>query len=177
LNTLRAGPLVLEPQVASHAAEMFLVLSDPAIYEFENAPPESQAWLERRFTKLESRSSANGSEQWLNWVVQLPSGELTGFVQATVTRESVAYVAYVFASKFWRRGIGSASVGAVLTELAANYAAHTFAAVLKTRNYRSLALLQRLGFTTTIPSGLAPIERESDELVVYKPLGHGQNAA
>jgi hypothetical protein len=48
VHILRAGALVLEPQVAAHAAEMFRVLGDPAIYEFENAPPESEAWLARR---------------------------------------------------------------------------------------------------------------------------------
>jgi hypothetical protein len=29
----------LEPQVVAHAEEMFLVLSDPAIYEYEGQPP------------------------------------------------------------------------------------------------------------------------------------------
>ena len=52
MNTIRVGSLVLEPQVAAHAAEMFAVLSDPALYELENAPPESQAFLERRFALL-----------------------------------------------------------------------------------------------------------------------------
>lgn len=63
---LFAGTLVLEPFVATHAAEMFQVLSDPAIYEFENSPPESVEWLERRYGRLESRCSLDGSQLWLN---------------------------------------------------------------------------------------------------------------
>jgi hypothetical protein len=33
MNRVSAGSLVLEPQIAAHATEMFDVLSDPAIYE------------------------------------------------------------------------------------------------------------------------------------------------
>ncbi len=153
---------------------MFVVLSDPAIYEFENAPPASLAWLTQRFTKLASRRSADGTEQWLNWVVRLPSGELAGYVQATVTNEAFAYVAYEFASQYWRRGIGSAAVGAVLDELAANYAVETFVAVLKARNYRSVALLRRLGFSDTQASGLRHIDRDADETVMFKPHDRGE---
>ena len=42
---------VLEPQVAAHAEAMFVVLSDPAIYAYENAPPESLEWLRKRFER------------------------------------------------------------------------------------------------------------------------------
>ena len=95
MNTLIAGNLRLEPQAAAHALEMFQVLSDPAIYEFENAPPESFDWLETRFRKLETRLSGDGAEQWLNWVIRLPSGRLAGYVQASVLAEPVAYIAYI----------------------------------------------------------------------------------
>jgi [ribosomal protein S5]-alanine N-acetyltransferase len=171
LNTLVAGDLVLEPQVVAHAAEMFLVLGDPAIYEFENAPPESLVWLEQRFVKLESRRSADGTEQWLNWVIRLPSGELAGYVQATIASEFVAYIAYELASKFWRRRVGSTAVGAVLAELAKTYHMRTFAAILKARNVRSAALLRHLGFGSQRPAGLTPIEHQSDEMVMYKASG------
>ena len=39
MNTLNAGDLRLEPQTAAHAAPMYALLCDGAIYEFENAPP------------------------------------------------------------------------------------------------------------------------------------------
>jgi len=167
VNTLIAGNLRLEPQVVAHAAEMFAVLSDPAIYEFENAPPESFDWLETRFRKLETRRSRDGSEQWLNWVIRLPSGRLAGYVQATVLAEPVAYVAYELGSAFWRQGIGSAAVRAVLRELADRYGVRTIVAVLKARNFRSEALLRHLGFTDTPPAGLAPIDVDADEIVRY----------
>jgi hypothetical protein len=40
---------------------MFEVLGDPAIYEFENAPPTDLARLTQRFTRLETRVSPDGS--------------------------------------------------------------------------------------------------------------------
>lgn len=175
MKSLRAGALLLEPQTRCHAAEMFRVLSDPAIYEFENAPPESVRWLEDRFGRLESRSSADGSEQWLNWVVRVPTGELAGYVQATVMTQGLAYVAYEFASKFWRQGVGRSSVNAVLEELSAGYSVRSAVAVLKARNFRSLALLRNLGFAPDPAPGLASINCQADERVMYKPLGPGEN--
>src|SRR5438046_61536 len=84
MRVIETGSLTLEPQTAAHAEEMFAVLSDPAIYEYENEPPPSLEWLRARFTKLESRRSPNGREQWLNWVIRLPTSELIGYVQATL---------------------------------------------------------------------------------------------
>jgi [ribosomal protein S5]-alanine N-acetyltransferase len=169
MRTLRTGAFVLEPQTAAHAPEMFAVLSDPAIYEFENAPPESEAYLLERFTKLESRQSRDGSEQWLNWVIRLPSGELAGYVQATVTQTGLAYVAYELASRFWRQGIGSASVQAMLDELSTHYRVTQFYAVLKARNFRSEAMLKALGFALHHDPEAAGIECEPDEIVMHRP--------
>jgi RimJ/RimL family protein N-acetyltransferase len=164
-----SGDLVLEPQVAAHAAEMFSVLSDPAIYEFEHSPPSSEAWLRERFAKLESRTSGDGTERWLNWVVRLPSGDLAGYVQATVTGTGVAHIAYVLASRFWGKGIGRAAVQAMLHELASQYGARDFVATLKAANYRSVALLAGLGFGETIPEHIDLGTPEADEIVMHKP--------
>ena len=100
MRTVLTPRLCLEPQIAAHADEMFAVLSDPAIYEFENAPPASVEWLRQRFTRLETRRSADGSEHWLNWVVRLPSSGLVGYVQATVSAGGNAAIAYELASRF-----------------------------------------------------------------------------
>jgi [ribosomal protein S5]-alanine N-acetyltransferase len=139
VNAVRAGTLVLEPQVGAHAAEMFAVLSDPALYEFENAPPESQAFLERRFSLLESRVSPSGAEHWLNWVIRT-------------------------------------AVRAMLAELAARYGVRTVSAVVKVRNYRSLAFLHSLGFAADPPRGQPAVRHEPDEVVMYKSLGTANNA-
>ena len=46
MRTIAAPPYVLEPQLSAHAHDMFAALSDPAIYEFENAPPLDEEWLQ-----------------------------------------------------------------------------------------------------------------------------------
>ena len=42
-HVIRTPRTALEPQTAVHAAEMFVVLQDPRIYEHENEPPASEA--------------------------------------------------------------------------------------------------------------------------------------
>jgi ribosomal-protein-alanine N-acetyltransferase len=163
MNRVRVGAIVLEPQIAAHAVEMFAVLSDPLIYEFENASPESLAYLTERFAKLESRASPDGAEQWLNWVVRLSDGTLAGFVQATITLDRTAQIAYVLAARFWRRGIGTAAVNGMLGELAATYGVRWCTATLKARNHRSRALLQRLGFESSR-------SEQFDEIVMHKTI-------
>lgn len=156
---------------------MFAVLSDPAIYEFENAPPRSEDWLAERFAKLETRASADGGERWLNWVVRLPDGALAGYVQATVLNSGSAFVAYELASRYWRQGIGSSAVEAMLGELKLQYSVREFIAVFKAKNYRSLALLQSLGFEQGGPEHVAVAEPEPDERVMFKRAGPGEHAA
>jgi RimJ/RimL family protein N-acetyltransferase len=147
MRTLSTRRLVLEPQVVGHAEEMFHVLGDPAIYAFENEPPESLDWLRERFRKLESRRSADGKEFWLNWVVRVPGEPAIGFVQATVHAGGWADVAYVFSSAHWGKGYASEAVEEMLEELAATWGVTRFEAVYKTANVRSRRLLDRLGFT------------------------------
>src|SRR6266850_5090597 len=117
MHVIRAGRFTLEPQVAAHAEEMLAVLSDRAIYQYENEPPPSVEWLRERFAKLETRRSADGREQWLNWVIRLPTSELIGYVQGTVHSNGQAAIAYELSSKYWGRGIASQAVQAMITEL------------------------------------------------------------
>jgi len=161
MRRLAAARITLEPQVAAHAAEMFVVLQDPRIYEFENAPPPSEPWLCERFAALESRHSPDGSEHWLNWVVRLHSGEAIGYVQATVEPGGRAFVAYVLASPWWGKGFASEAVRAMTEDLRAHYGARHFVAVFKRRNGRSRRLLERLGFAFV---SLADIEEDEDAM-------------
>jgi len=168
MRTLAAGELVLEPQMAAHAEAMFAVLSDPRIYEYENAPPASVDWLRERFRKLETRLSADGQELWLNWVIRLPDGELAGFVQATVSAGGRAAIAYELASAHWGRGIAYHAVQAVIDELVDCFGVHTLYAVLKRDNRRSLRLLERLGFAALLPDERIARPVEPGELLMHR---------
>jgi RimJ/RimL family protein N-acetyltransferase len=168
MRTIITPSLRLEPLSVRHAPEMFSVLSDPAIYEFENEPPASEAALARRYAILERGHSQDGRETWLNWIVRLPSGEAAGYVQATVIGSGSCYVAYELVSRHWRQGIGSAAVAAMLSELRANYGVRLYVAVLKARNFRSLALLRKLGFQPGSEAQVAEFGAASDELVMVR---------
>ena len=163
MRIVHGDGLVLEPQREAHAEEMFALLCDPAIYEYENEPPRSLPWLRERFRKLESRRSPDGREQWLNWVIRLPSSQLAGYVQATVHSDGRAAIAYVLASAWWGRGIARRAVKAMTEELAETHGVRTLSAVFRQDNHRSRHLLERLGFSPASPQRHAQLEVEAGE--------------
>jgi [ribosomal protein S5]-alanine N-acetyltransferase len=170
MRSVAAQSLTLEPQAAAHAPEMFAVLSDPAIYEYENAPPASLEWLRARFEKLESRRSADGREQWLNWVIRLPGTGLVGYVQATVRADGSAGIAYELASAHWGKGLGRQAVSAMMRELAAYHHATSFTAVAKRANLRSTRLLERLGFVSGGEEMRSRLGVEEDEVLMVRAV-------
>ncbi len=165
MRVIATARFTLEPQIAAHAEEMFVVLSDPAIYEYENQPPPSLEWLRTRFTKLETRLSADGREQWLNWVIRVPTSALIGYVQATV-RPGHAAIAYELSSAYWGRGLGRGAVKAMLSELVEHYKVRSLFAVLKRDNLRSVRLLERLGFSLASPEQHVAPKAEAGEVLM-----------
>ncbi len=176
MRTLALDGLTLEPQVAAHAPEMFDVLSDPAIYTFENEPPSSLEALTQRFVRLEERRSPNHQETWLNWVVRLHPGDgqprpLIGYVQATLDPSGRCTIAYEFHSAHWGQGHATRAVQAMLDECARQHGAQRYDAVLKKENLRSFHLLRRLGFTEASPEALAAVDHvEHDERWMQRAL-------
>lgn len=171
MRTLHAGSLTLEPQTAAHAEEMFAVLGDPAIYEYENQPPASLEWLRARFERLESRRSADGTEQWLNWVIRISGTGLIGYVQATVRGDGSAAIAYELSSAYWGRGFARRAVEAMLAELVERYRVVMLFAIAKRKNARSTGLLSRLGFAPAGPERAAARAIEPDEILMVRDLG------
>lgn len=168
MRTIATARLALEPQVAAHADEMFVVLADPAIYEHENEPPASVEWLRERYRRLESRRSPDGREWWLNWVLRLPSLQLAGYVQATVHPDARAGIAYELASRHWGQGLAQEAVRAMIAELVATYGVRRLTAVLKATNRRSLRLLERLAFSPGPPELHVKLGVEPDELLMVR---------
>jgi len=162
----------LEPQLAAHAEAMFAVLSDPAIYEYENEPPPSLQWLRDRFARLESRRSSDGSEEWLNWVVVFrETSALIGYVQATVRSDGTAAIAYELSSSRWGRGFGSEAVQGMIDELVCCHRVRSLTAVLKRENFRSRRLLERLGFSVAPGELRTRLHVADDELLMIRDAG------
>jgi ribosomal-protein-alanine N-acetyltransferase len=171
MRTLVTGDLTLEPQAAAHAAEMFVVLSDPAIYTYENAPPASVEALRARYERLESRRSGDGAEQWLNWVIRRAGSGLIGYVQATVRTNGSAAIAYELASPHWGHGFGRRATQAMVDELVERYRVTALFAVAKRENARSIRLLERLGFRPAGGEVRALSSVEPDEVLMVMAAG------
>lgn len=170
MRTIHISELTLEPLLPAHAEAMFVVLSDPAIYAYENQPPASVDALRARYVRLEKRQSPDGSELWLNWVIRLPNAALIGYVQATVKADRSALIAYELASPFWGRGLGSRAVTAMIDELRERYRTRELWALLKQKNHRSMRLLARLGFAPAGHAQSLAQGAEIDEAVMHRAL-------
>jgi ribosomal-protein-alanine N-acetyltransferase len=148
VSVIAGDGVTLEPQMASHAAELYAVISDPSLYEFiDQKGPVSEAALRERLVKLETRLSPDGTEHWLNWIVRNPAGEMVGYVQATVTPDHSAEIAYVLGRAYWRKGYATAACRAMIAELRSSYGVTRLTATLDPANDASLALLRKLGLS------------------------------
>ena len=125
---------------------MFAVLSDPAIYEYDNAPPLSVESLRDRYALLESSAEADDGPRCLNWIVRPRSREAIGYVQASLYDNGAATIGYELASAYWGRGYGGEAVEAMITGLTGVHRIRLLTAVVKRANARSRRLLERLAF-------------------------------
>jgi RimJ/RimL family protein N-acetyltransferase len=161
MQTLHTQRLVLEPLVAAHADALYPLLCDPRQLEYldEGAPASLDA-LRNRYTRLESRRSADGREHWLNWAIVAPAitADAIGFVQSTVLEDGRAWVAYEVGCAWWGRGIATEATRAMIDHLALGYAVTQCMATVDQRNARSWRLLERLGFARADPQAAAALD-------------------
>ena len=166
MRTLRSETLTLEPLLESHADAMFEVLSAPQIYAYiPGKPPESVAALRERYRRLESRHSADGTQQWLNWIVRLQSGACAGFVQATVHPRRTADFAFAFAPQHWGRGVAFEASTLAITSLFEDFDATALYCTIDPANGRSLRLVGRLAFQEIAPREYPHGASEPDDRV------------
>jgi ribosomal-protein-alanine N-acetyltransferase len=140
--------LVLEPLLPSHAATLFPLLRDEALYRFiPQEPPTTIEEVEARYRRLAARRSPDGSEVWLYWAARLRStGEYLGVFQATARPDATALIAYTVFVPFQGHGYAHEGCRAVLDALASSYAVKLAIAEIDTRNFASIALVESLGF-------------------------------
>ena len=113
---IQTSRLQLIPQLSQHAEEMFRVLKHPSLYEFTGGkPPTSEESLTIRFKQLESRTSPDGYDYWLNWVIKDEKSDLIGYVQATVSSHEAT-----IGSKWQKRGYAVEAASALIHWLKKN---------------------------------------------------------
>lgn len=106
---LRAEPfatarLDLLPLRVDHAAEMAVVLGDPALHTFIGGSPSTPRALLARYERLVA-GSPDPSVSWCNWVLRLRDADRpVGTVQATVTGRDHAEIAWVVGTPWQGRG-------------------------------------------------------------------------
>jgi [ribosomal protein S5]-alanine N-acetyltransferase len=140
--------LVLEPLTVAHADELLAPLADPRLYtHVPQDPPVSLAALRERFVFLGTRRSPVGDQLWLNWVMRdKHDGRCRGRVQATVTTEARAWIAYEVFPEYWGRGLATEACRRMMEWLIDALGVRQFAAEVDSLNNASLRLLDRLGF-------------------------------
>ena len=145
---LQTPRLLLGPLLPTHATRLFEHLQDERLYRFiPQDPPTSPRAPEDRYRFLSSRRSPDGQEAWLNWAVrERSSGDYAGTLEATVSKDSTATIAYTVFVPYQRRGIAAGACGRLLEHLFEGYRVGAVAAEIDTRNVASLALVESLGF-------------------------------
>jgi ribosomal-protein-alanine N-acetyltransferase len=145
---LHTQRLDLEPLCAAHADELWLPLADPRLYTHvpQDAPQSLQA-LRERFVLLSTRRSPRGDQLWLNWVMrERRDGHCRGRVQATVTTDARAWIAYEVFPPHWGQGFAIEGCRCMIGWLIDQLGVQQLAAEVDSLNSASLRLLERLGF-------------------------------
>jgi ribosomal-protein-alanine N-acetyltransferase len=148
LKMLQTRRLRLEPLEESHASALFPGLQHGALYEFiGDRAPESVTMLGERYRGLSTRRSPDGRESWLNWALwSLPADGYVGWIQATVHPDRSVDIAYVLFHEAWGQGYAREAVAELIEHLRHDWSARNIRATVDTRNVRSIALLEALGF-------------------------------
>jgi ribosomal-protein-alanine N-acetyltransferase len=146
MHALVTPRLRLEPLLAAHADALYPVLADARMAAYvDQPPPPSVDALRERYRRLESRSSPEGGEAWLNWAVRTEAGVI-GVVQATVQADRRAWIAYEIGVAHWGRGFATEAVRAMVAQLIDHDRVTQCLATVDARNERSWRLLERLQF-------------------------------
>ncbi|MFI6324994.1 GNAT family N-acetyltransferase [Nonomuraea sp. NPDC050556] len=139
--TLVTRRLRLLPLQVSHAEEMAVVLSDPALHTFIGGTPATVEALRARYTRMIA-----GSPAWCNWVIEL-DGHLVGTVQATIGPDD-AEIAWVVGTPWQGQGIAKEAAMALVAWLRGQ-GAGVITAHIHPDHHASAAVAVAVGLTPT----------------------------
>jgi RimJ/RimL family protein N-acetyltransferase len=147
-DTISTPRLDLLPLRVSHAAEMAVVLSDPALHTFIGGSPCSPAALRDRYERLVA-GSPDPSVSWCNWVLrEKEESRLVGTVQATVSG-AVAEIAWVVGTSWQGRGFASEAARGLVARLGQQSSVRTVVAHIHPEHTASAAVARAAGLALT----------------------------
>ena len=164
-----AGP-ELEPLGPQHAAAMFAVLAEPALYRFlDYGPPPSVEYLHELYSRLARGAPRDSGQAWINWVI-LDRGTPAGYVQATVVpSKAEAWIAYVLGTAHQGRGLATRACRALIEHVEREHGVSRWLATVEHDNAPSIALLERLGMRPARDDEAAARELTASERLYLAP--------
>ncbi|QJT01907.1 GNAT family N-acetyltransferase [Streptomyces asoensis] len=153
LSTVPAEPfatarLDLLPLRVEHAAEMAVVLGDPALHTFIGGAPSTPEALRARYERLVA-GSPDPSVSWCNWVLWVRDADRpAGTVQATVTGRDHAEIAWVVGTPWQGRGFASEAAAGLVGRLR-EQGVRTFVAHIHPDHHASAAVARSAGLSAT----------------------------
>lgn len=139
--------LRLDPLRVDDAAEMAVVLADPALYIVIGGRPPTEPELAGQYRRQVGCRSADGTEEWLNWVIRVDGGAV-GYVQASVRTGGPTSIAWVVGTPWQGRGHATAAARLMLAELAGRGVTEVEAYILPGHR-PSEAVAEHLGLVPT----------------------------
>jgi len=149
-RALESGRLYLEPLGVRHAPDLFDTLDDEELYRFiPTEPYASVDALAARYAHVARGPIAEG-ERWWNWalVVRCDPRRVIGTLEISIDRDGThALLAYALGRESWGAGFATEAAHAAIGELRSTTNIREIEAFIDSRNARSIALVERLGFT------------------------------
>ncbi len=175
MTLLQRDSVALRPLQVADAIPMYVPFCDPALYFFVPMdPPATLGAMQARFEELCSGGSEDGLETWQNWTIRLEGHDTPiGIVETTLFRDARAQIGYFVFRDYWRRGIASIAVGLAVEHLREACAVRLCEAFVDTRNFASMRVLEKLGFTVAefIPQADFFKGQHSDEYRLVNVMG------
>lgn len=143
---LSAGAYVLREITRSDADDWYRILSDPRVNEFTSTPEMSLSEVEGLIDAFEANFRAGAQIRWA--FAEPDTGKMIGDLGYNVffVRDQRAEVGYHLTPEYWRRGLMTAALSAVIDYGFSTLDLNKIEAGVNTRNERSSGLLRKLGF-------------------------------
>jgi RimJ/RimL family protein N-acetyltransferase len=157
---LTTARLILEPLRPEHAAEAHPVFDDQRLHTFTGGSPATLDELRARYTRQAVGRSADGSQDWLNWMLrERETGAVVGTVQATIQYFDAlsapeAEIAWAIGTGQQGRGLATEAASAMVSWLR-QHGVPMFIAHVHPDHLASARVAEHLGLiaTTTMVEG------------------------